>query len=51
MNSKLILLTGVAALLIGCEGGDRKVSDFGTTNSPGTETVLLLQAPISLLTH
>ena len=39
MNSKLVLLTGVAAILIGCEGGDRKVSDFGTTNSPGTATI------------
>jgi len=39
MNSKLILLTGVAAILIGCEGGDRKVSDFGTTNSPGAATI------------
>ena len=39
MNSRLILLAGVAAILIGCEGGDRKVSDFGTTNSPGTATI------------
>ena len=39
MNSKLILLAGVAAFLIGCDGGDRKVSDFGTTNTPGTATI------------
>ncbi|MDJ0711949.1 MAG: hypothetical protein QNJ14_16290 [Woeseiaceae bacterium] len=39
MNSKLILCTGVAAILIGCEGGDREISDFGTTNSPGTATI------------
>ncbi len=39
MNSKLILLAGVATILIGCDGGDRKVSDFGTTNTPGTATI------------
>jgi len=39
MYLKLILLAGVAATLIGCEGGDREVSDFGTTNSPGSATV------------
>ncbi len=38
MNLKLLISTGVAAALVGC-GGDREVSDFGTTNSPGTATV------------
>ena len=39
MYLKQILIVGVAAALIGCEGGDREVSDFGTTNSPGTATI------------
>ncbi len=39
MNLKQVLLVGVAATLIGCDGGDPKVSDFGTTNSPGTATI------------
>lgn len=39
MNLRLLFLVGVAATLIGCDGGDRKVSDFGTTNSPGTATI------------
>ncbi len=39
MNSKLILMTVFAAALAGCSGGDREVSDFGTTNSPGTATI------------
>ena len=39
MYLKLLILAGVAATLIGCEGGDREVSDFGTTNTPGSVTV------------
>lgn len=39
MYPRLILLAVAAATLIGCEGGDREVSDFGTTNSPGTATI------------
>ncbi|MBT8101776.1 MAG: hypothetical protein KJO95_02340, partial [Gammaproteobacteria bacterium] len=39
MDLRLLLLAGLAAMLIGCEGGDREVSDFGTNNSPGTATV------------
>ena len=39
MYSKLILLTVVTATLIGCKGGEREVSDFGTTNSPGIATI------------
>lgn len=39
MNLKLLLLTGVAAFLIGCDGGDREVSDFGTNNSSGSAVV------------
>ena len=39
MYTKLLLLAAVAAMLIGCDGGDRKVSDFGTSNSPGSATV------------
>jgi poly(beta-D-mannuronate) lyase len=39
MYLKQILLTGVAVTLIGCDGGDPKISDFGTTNSPGIATI------------
>ena len=39
MNLKQVLLVGVAATLIGCDGGDPKVSDFGTNNSPGSATI------------
>ncbi len=39
MYLKQILLAGAAATLIGCAGGDPEVSDFGTTNSPGTATI------------
>ena len=39
MYLKVFFLTGIAAVLIGCEGGDREVSDFGTNNSPGTATI------------
>ena len=39
MYLKLLFLAGVAATLIGCTGGDREISDFGTTNSPGSATV------------
>jgi poly(beta-D-mannuronate) lyase len=39
MYTKLLLLAAVAAMLIGCDGGDRKVSDFGASNSPGSATV------------
>jgi poly(beta-D-mannuronate) lyase len=39
MNLKLVLLAAIAATLIGCSGGDREVSDFGTNNSPGTATI------------
>ena len=39
MYLRLLVLAGVAATLIGCTGGDREVSDFGTNNSPGSATV------------
>lgn len=39
MNLKLLLLAGVAATLIGCGGGDREVSDFGTNNSSGSAVI------------
>lgn len=39
MYLKQILLVGLAATLIGCDGGDPQVSDFGTSNSPGTATI------------
>jgi len=39
MYLKLLFLAGVAATLVGCTGGDKEISDFGTTNSPGTATV------------
>ena len=39
MYLRLLFLAGIAATLIGCDGGDRKVSDFGTTNSPGNATL------------
>ncbi|RZV35451.1 MAG: poly(beta-D-mannuronate) lyase [Chromatiales bacterium] len=39
MYLKQILIVGIAVALIGCEGGDREVSDFGTTNTPGTATI------------
>ena len=39
MYLRLLFLAGVAATLIGCEGGDREVSDFGTNNSRGTATI------------
>jgi len=39
MYLRLLFLAGVAATLIGCSGGDREVSDFGTTNSPGNASL------------
>ena len=39
MYLRLLFLAGVAATLIGCDGGNREVSDFGTTNSPGSATI------------
>ena len=39
MNLRLLILAGVAATMIGCSGGDREISDFGTTNSPGVATL------------
>lgn len=39
MFLRLLFLAGVAATLIGCDGGDNDVSDFGTNNSPGTATL------------
>ena len=39
MNIKLIVLAGIVAALVGCTGGDRKVSDFGNSNTPGTATI------------
>ena len=39
MYSKQILLVGVAAIVVGCSGGDPEVSDFATDNSPGTATI------------
>ncbi len=40
MFLRLLFLAGVAATLIGCDGGDRDdVSDFGTGNSPGSATI------------
>lgn len=40
MFLRLLFLAGVAATLIGCDGGDRgDVSDFGNGNSPGSATI------------
>jgi len=39
MYQRLLILAVAATTLIGCSGGDREVSDFGTTNSPGTATL------------
>jgi poly(beta-D-mannuronate) lyase len=39
MYLRLLFLAGATATLIGCSGGDREVSDFGTNNSPGTATI------------
>jgi poly(beta-D-mannuronate) lyase len=39
MFLRLLFLAGVAATLIGCDGGDNDVSDFGTNNSPGSATL------------
>ncbi len=39
MYLRLLFLAGIAAILIGCDGGDKEVSDFGTNNSPGSATI------------
>ena len=39
MFLRLLFLAGIAATLIGCDGGDKEVSDFGTNNSPGSATI------------
>ena len=39
MYLRLLLLAAIGVTMVGCRGGDREVSDFGTTNSPGTATL------------